>query len=346
VLERGVGNVISIVIPAFNEAQSLGLLIGEINAVATKDSLELEFIIVDDGSSDNTWETIMQMASEDQRIHGVRFRKNFGKAAALDAGFRASRGEFVITLDADLQDDPQEIPRLLEKMQEGIDVVSGWKKIRHDPWDKVIPSRVFNWLTRFTTGTKLHDINCGLKGYRQEVLKEVHLYGGMHRFVPVLAAARGFRIDEIVISHRPRRYGKSKYGSKRMLKGLLDLITVLFLTGYSHRPQHLLGGIGLVSFMLGGLGMGCLAMQWIISRLFVAIPVFHVSETALLYYALGGLLIGGQMLSLGLIAEMLAAEASRGTVSYSISEQTSNLTANTDTVTNSLPAMSEDSGEG
>ena len=313
--------MISIVVPAFNEAESLGLLMDELRSVAREHSLELEIIVVDDGSSDATWKTISELAAADYRIRGIRFRRNFGKAAALDAGFRAANGEFVFTLDADLQDDPREIPRFLEKMDEGLDVVSGWKRVRHDPWDKVVSSRIFNWLTRRTTGIKLHDINCGLKCYRKEVLREVHLYGGMHRFVPVLAASRGFRIDEIVISHRPRRHGASKYGSKRILKGLLDLITVLFLTGYGRRPQHLLGGIGLVAFVFGGLGMIWLAVQWVLSRLFDGIPVFHVSETALLYYALGGLLVGGQMLSLGLIAEMLAAEASRDSVGYSITER-------------------------
>ena len=314
-------NLISIVIPAFNESESLAQLLSELKMVATEASLDLEIIVVDDGSSDSTWQTIAELAASDHRIRGIRFRKNFGKAAALDAGFRAAEGEFVLTLDADLQDDPREIPKFLKKMHEGWDVVSGWKKVRHDPWDKVIPSRIFNWLTRITTGIKLHDINCGLKCYRKEVLREVHLYGGMHRFIPVLAAARGFRIDEMVVSHRPRQYGSSKYGSKRILKGLLDLITVLFLTGYGRRPQHLLGAIGLAAFLFGGLSMLLLALQWVLSRLFDGIPVVHVSETALLYYALGGLLVGGQMLSLGLIAEMLAAESNRDSVGYSISER-------------------------
>jgi glycosyltransferase involved in cell wall biosynthesis len=343
--ERGVGNVISIVIPALNEGESLALLVSELDAVATSEAIELEIILVDDGSSDNTWEVIAQLAAQDHRVHGIRFRRNFGKAAALDAGFRVASGRFVITLDADLQDDPREIPRLLEKICEGFDVVSGWKKIRHDPWNKIIPSRIFNWLIRMTTGIKLHDVNCGMKCYRQEVLSEVHLYGGMHRFVPVLAAARGFRVNEIAVSHRPRQYGKTKYGSKRLLKGLLDLITVLFLTGYGHRPQHLLGGIGLVAFMFGGLGMVCLAIQWVLSRLFVEIPVFHVSETALLYFALGGLLVGGQMLSLGLIAEMLAAEASRGAVSYSVLERTEFPHSPTGSKSEELPAMGEGTGE-
>ena len=321
-VSRGVSRVISIVVPVLNEDESLESLHAEIDAVASSESLELEIIVIDDGSHDRSWAVISELAMKDDRVRGIRFRKNFGKAAALDAGFRAARGSFVMTLDADLQDDPREIPRLLEKMEEGFDVVSGWKKIRHDPWNKIIPSRIFNWLVRRTTGLRLHDINCGMKCYRQEVLREVHLYGGMHRFVPVLAASRGFRVGEIAISHRPRKYGKTKYGSKRLLKGLLDLITVLFLTGYGHRPQHLLGAVGLISFVLGGLGMTSLALQWVLSRMIADIPVFHVSETALLYYSLGGLLVGGQMLSLGLIAEMLAAQSNRGTASYSIFEET------------------------
>lgn len=333
--------MISIVVPAFNEAESLGLLMDELRSVSNEHSLDMEIIFVDDGSSDTTWQTISELAAENQCIRGIRFRRNFGKAAALDAGFRAAKGDFVVTLDADLQDDPREIPRFLEKMHEGLDVVSGWKKVRHDPWGKVFSSRIFNWLTRCTTGSKLHDINCGLKCYRKEVLREVHLYGGMHRFVPVLAASRGFRIDEIVITHRPRRYGLSKYGSKRILKGLLDLITVLFLTGYGRRPQHLLGGIGLLAFLFGGLGMIWLAAQWLLSRLIDGMPVFHVSETALLYYALGGLLVGGQMLSLGLIAEMLAAEASRDSVCYSITERVESFAKKDETTPDVLSAAGE-----
>ena len=344
-MTRGVIRVISIVVPVFNEAESLESLIQEIDAVASSESLSVEIIVVDDGSRDGSWEVIAQAAQRDNRIRGIRFRKNFGKASALDAGFRLARGHFVMTLDGDLQDDPREIPRFLEKMEEGFDVVSGWKKVRHDPLNKIIPSRVFNWLVRMTTGLTLHDFNCGMKCYRQEVLREVHLYGGMHRFVPVLAAARGFHIGEIAIGHRPRKYGKTKYGSKRLLKGLLDLITVLFLTGYGHRPQHLLGGVGLVSFLLGGLGMLSLAIQWVISRMIPGVPVLHVSETALLYYSLGGLLIGGQMLSLGLIAEMLAAQSSRGATRYSITEQTDSAEPGDSAATAEIPAAEEQSHE-
>ncbi len=189
-------------------------------------------------------------------MRGIRFRRNFGKAAALNAGFRAARGETIITLDADLQDDPHEIPKFLAKIDEGCDVVSGWKQVRHDPWHKVLPSRVFNWLVSHMTGVRLHDHNCGMKSYRREVFDEVRLYGELHRFVPVLADARGFRIGEVVINHRPRKFGKSKYGVSRIAKGFFDLLTVKFLTGFGQRPQHLLGMVGLLFFFLGFLGLG------------------------------------------------------------------------------------------
>ncbi len=314
--------VISIVIPAFNECESLEVLYKELDAIAATGAFELDIIFVDDGSTDSSWEVIKRIVAADHRVRGIRFRRNFGKAAALDAGFRAARGNLVMTLDADLQDDPGEIPRFLEKIGEGFDVVSGWKQIRYDPWHKVYPSRVFNWMVRRMTGVNLHDINCGMKCYRQEVLREVHLYGEMHRFVPVLAAARGFRIGESVVAHRPRKYGQTKYGIKRFFKGFLDLFTVVFLTSYSQRPQHLLGGVGLAAFGLGALGMCYLSVMWIASRMFASIPELHVSQTALLYYSLGGMLLGGQMLSLGLLAEMIAAQMGRSTDNYSILEET------------------------
>ena len=184
---------------------------------------------------------IEQLAAADPRVRGIRFRRNFGKAAALSAGFDAARGELVVTLDADLQDDPREIPRFLAEIDKGLDCVSGWKQVRHDPWHKVGPSRVFNWLVGVLTGVKLHDHNCGFKCYRREIFDEVRLYGELHRFVPVLAAARGWKVGEIVVNHRARKFGRSKYGVTRIVKGFLDLLTVYFLTGFEQRPQHLLG---------------------------------------------------------------------------------------------------------
>ena len=216
---------------------------------------------------DNSWEIIRRLAAADPQVRGIRFRRNFGKAAALTAGFAQVRGEMVMTLDADLQDDPHEIPRFLAAMENDLDVVSGWKQVRHDPWHKVLPSRVFNAMVSGLTGVKLHDHNCGMKCYRREVLGEVRLYGELHRFMPVLAAGRGYRVGEIVINHRARKFGQSKYGVARFVKGFLDLLTVKFLTGYGQRPQHLLGTIGLSCFVLGGLWAIWLALDWVVSRL-------------------------------------------------------------------------------
>jgi glycosyltransferase involved in cell wall biosynthesis len=225
-----------------------------------------------------------------------------------------------------LQDDPAEITRLLAKLDEGFDVVSGWKRERHDPWHKVLPSRVFNWLVSHLTGVHLHDHNCGLKAFRREVMHEIRLYGELHRFVPVLAAAKGFRTAEVIVKHRPRKFGRSKYGVSRLSKGLLDLLTVKFLVGYGQRPQHLLGTVGLTAFVLGGLGMLYLAVRWAASRMNDSIlDDIHLHETASLYYCLALFLIGAQFMSIGLLGEMIAAYMVRESDTYSISEHTSPL---------------------
>src|SRR5438270_1732763 len=231
---------LSAVIPLFNEAESLTTLHAELVAVAEAEGYDIEIIFVDDGSTDGSWAEVRRLIKADQRVRGIRFRRNFGKAAALSAGFAAARGELVVTLDADLQDDPREIPRFLAEIEKGLDCVSGWKQVRHDPWHKVGPSRVFNWLVGVLTGVKLHDHNCGFKCYRREIFNEVRLYGELHRFVPVLAAARGWTVGEIAVNHRPRKFGRSKYGVTRIVKGFLDLLTVYFLTGFEQRPLHLL----------------------------------------------------------------------------------------------------------
>src|SRR5438874_8016880 len=236
--------MISVVVPVYNEKESLPQLQAELTAITAEAHLDVEVLFVDDGSRDGSWEVIQELAHRHSWVHGIRFRRNFGKAAALSAGFRAAHGEIVLTLDADLQDDPKEIPRFLAELDTGLDVVSGWKKIRHDPWHKVWPSRVFNALVSRLTGVGLHDHNCGMKCYRAEVFREIRLYGELHRLIPVLAAARGFRVGEIVINHRPRKFGHSKYGVRRFVKGFLDLLTVKFLTGFGQRPQHLLGSLG------------------------------------------------------------------------------------------------------
>ena len=262
--------MISIVIPVFNEKDSLALLHGEIAQIAENAQLDAEVLFVDDGSRDGSWDAIVVLAQQ-PRVRGIRFRRNFGKAAALSAGFAAARGDIVMTLDADLQDDPAEIPQFLAALAVGMDVVSGWKKTRHDPWHKVFPSRVFNVMVSWLTGVRLHDHNCGMKCYRAEVLREIRLYGELHRFIPVLADARGFKVGEVVIQHRPRRFGVSKYGVRRFVKGFLDLLTVKFLTGFGQRPQHLLGSVGLVSFLLGNLALCYLAVTWVIRLWYSAI---------------------------------------------------------------------------
>ena len=258
------GEMLSIVIPVLDEANSLSPLFDELAATISAQRYDAEIVFVDDGSTDCSWGTIGELAEKDSRVRGIRFRRNFGKAAALNAGFNAARGETIVTLDADLQDDPREIPKLLAKMDEGCDVVSGWKQVRHDPWHKVLPSRVFNWMVSRMTGVWLHDHNCGMKAYRREIFDEVRLYGELHRFVPVLAHARGFRVGEVVIEHRPRKFGRSKYGFARFVKGFLDLLTVKFLTGFGQRPQHFLGAAGLLFTTLGMVGMVYLAIYWIL----------------------------------------------------------------------------------
>jgi glycosyltransferase involved in cell wall biosynthesis len=315
--------MLSVVIPVLNEAESLPQLVRELDRVAIVHAYEMQIIIVDDGSTDGTWRTICQLAADDPRILGIRFRRNFGKAAALSAGFHAAEGDPIITMDGDLQDDPAEIAALIATLDDGYDVASGWKRERHDPVGKVLPSRVFNWLVSKLTGVHLHDHNCGLKAFRREVIHEIRLYGELHRFVPVLAAAKGFRTGEVVVKHRPRKHGKSKYGVSRLSKGLLDLLTVKFIVGYGQRPQHLMGTVGLAAFLLGGVGMFVLAVRWLLSRVIDGWEIVHLHETASLYYALGLFIIGAQFMSIGLLGEMIAAYWVRDTDTYSISEHTS-----------------------
>lgn len=315
--------LISAVIPVYNEADSLPTLHGELSAVAAANGYDLEFVFIDDGSKDDSWRIIAELASRDSRVQGIRFRRNFGKAAGLDAGFAAAKGDLVFTLDADLQDDPAEMPRFIQQLDQGYDVVSGYKQVRHDPWHKVFPSRVFNWLVSRLTGVVLHDHNCGYKCYRREVVREVRLYGELHRFVPVLAAARGFRVGEIVVNHRARKFGRSKYGLERLVKGFLDLLTVKFLTGFGERPQHVLGVLGLTSFALGGFGLVYLALLWLLSRIVPGRQDFHLIEHfPATIYSLGALLFGGQLLSMGLLAEMITARVNADREPYAISERT------------------------
>ncbi|MCK6541307.1 glycosyltransferase family 2 protein [bacterium] len=289
---------ISVVIPLFNEEESLPELTEKIHTVATRMGVVYEIIFVDDGSTDNSYTVIQKLKQQYAAVKALRFRKNFGKSTALSEGFKMATGTYVITMDADLQDDPEEIPHLVNKLQDGNDLVSGWKKVRHDPVSKTIPSRFFNFVTRVMSGIRLHDFNCGLKAYRREVVKDVNLYGELHRYIPVLAKWEGYRrITEIVVHHHPRKYGQSKFGLSRFLKGFLDLITVVFLTRYVKRPLHFFGFFGSLS-LLAGLGIcGYLSLDW-----FLGTPI---GQRPILFLGILLIMIGFQIISTGLIGEML-----------------------------------------
>jgi dolichol-phosphate mannosyltransferase len=316
--------MISVIIPVYDEVGSLVQLHRELDDLAAERGYELQFVLVDDGSTDGSWAAIARLAEQDARVLGIRFRRNFGKAAALSAGFDAATGDVIVTMDADLQDSPAEIPKLLARLDEGLDVVSGWKQLRRDPWHKRWPSKAFNWLVGRLTGVKLHDHNCGLKAFRRDVIHEIRLYGELHRFVPVLAAARGFRVGETVVEHRPRVYGRSKYGLSRIPKGLLDLLTVRFITRFGQRPQHWLGSVGLVSMTLGLVGMTYLAVVWVWSRL-PGQPVeaaVQLHNRPLLLYSAMLAFFGINLVAIGFVAEMIAALVSRDRDEFSIAQYT------------------------
>lgn len=313
---------LSVVVPVHNEGESLAALHAELDRVAAEHALgPVEFLFVDDGSRDESWEVVRRLASTDPRVRGIRFRRNFGKAAALTAGFAATRGRIVFTLDGDLQDDPAEIPRFLARLDEGYDVVSGWKRTRHDPWHKVGPSRVFNRMISGLTGCRLHDHNCGFKAYRAEVLKEVSIYGELHRFVPVLAHARGFRVGEIEVNHRARKFGQSKYGVSRFVKGFLDLLTVRFRIGFGQRPQHLFGGVGLVLFAIGAIGLLYLAGLWVTDHWIRGDTAHPIGTRPLLVYSATLLGVGTQLVVLGVMAELLTSYNLRAEDTYSVAER-------------------------
>jgi glycosyltransferase involved in cell wall biosynthesis len=295
-----VADLLSLVIPVFNEKESLPLLREEIDTATRELGWKIEILFVDDGSNDGSWEVIHKLAEQDRRVQGVRFRRNFGKAAALSAGFERASGAVVMTLDADLQDDPHEIPQFLAAIQSGADVVSGWKKVRYDPWHKVFPSRVFNAMVSKLTGVKLHDHNCGFKAYRAEVTREVRLYGELHRFVPVLAAAQGFRVNELVIHHRARKFGRSKFGARRFLKGFLDLLAVSFRTQFGYRPMHAFGTVTVLLILLG------LLLDIVTMLLPIGIGSRLLGNGSLLAY-----LFAGQSLLMGFLAEHVLAHSTQ-----------------------------------
>jgi dolichol-phosphate mannosyltransferase len=314
---------LTVVVPVFNEEESLRTLYGEIDEVVRSLGLNLELVMIDDGSTDSSWSIIAELAQKDPRVRGIRFRRNFGKAAALDAGLHAATSPIVMTMDADLQDDPHEIPDFLRLMNEGYDCVSGWKKTRHDPWHKVIPSHVFNKMVSRLTGVNLHDHNCGMKCYRREIFDEITLYGELHRFIPALAGARGWKVGEKVVNHRARKFGHSKYGFTRFIKGFLDLLSVKFVTSYGTRPQHFLGTVGMCSFGIGALTLLWLATRWVLARIpFLGLASYTLSGRPAVVYSAALLLFGAQVLSIGFIAELVVSQNLRRSREYSVKERT------------------------
>ncbi len=313
--------MISFVIPLMNEEENLRALHEELSSAIHAARLEsTEIIFIDDGSTDGSWNVVEEIAQDDPRVTGIKFRRNFGKAAALTAGFAQASGNVIFTLDGDLQDDPVEIPRFLAKLDDGFDLVSGWKKRRHDPWHKVGPSRVFNWLVSNVTHCHLHDHNCGYKAYRRAVIDEVTIHGELHRFVPALAHARGFRVGELEVHHRARTHGVSKYGFSRFLKGLFDLFQVRFVTRYGQRPLHVLGTIGLGFFGLGMLGLIVLMVG--------AAFGWSVALTVVPAIASGALAITGTLLiALGFVAELLTSYNLDVSKTYTIAAKVGSQTA-------------------
>lgn len=289
---------ISLVIPLLNEDDSLRPLYDQITNVMENVGKTYEIVFVDDGSIDRSFTILQSLHSEDPRVHVIRFRRNFGKSPALLAGFGAAKGKIVITMDADLQDDPAEIPNFLAKIAEGYDLVSGWKFPRLDPPSKTLPSKVFNWAVRRFTGVDLHDMNCGFKGYRSELLEELKLYGELHRFIPVLARGRGFSITEIKVHHHPRKFGKSKFGARRFMRGFLDLMTVVFLTSYLRTPLRLFGPVGILSFLIGfGIDL------WVVLNKFINND--DIRNHPILFLGIIMMIVGAQFVLTGLQSEMI-----------------------------------------
>ncbi|MCH7731366.1 MAG: glycosyltransferase family 2 protein [Candidatus Marinimicrobia bacterium] len=297
---------ISVIIPAYNEEQSLPILLDEIEG-ALSGKFEYEIIVIDDGSTDGSFELLQKRAKSDGKIRVSRFLRNYGKSTALSEGFKKARGDYVITLDSDLQDDPNEIPRLIEILESGYDLVSGWKKNRRDPFSKRVPSKFFNFITRILTGIKLHDFNCGLKAYRKSVVKSLDIYGGMHRYIPVLVCKKGYKVTETVVNHRQRKYGTTKFGRERYFHGLFDLMTVLFLNRYTRRPLHLFGIFGLIS-LISGLGIDV----WVLFLKYGFGEPFQ-KHMALLVFGVLLLILGVQFISIGLLGEMIAKANIRST---------------------------------
>jgi glycosyltransferase involved in cell wall biosynthesis len=299
---------ISVVIPLFNEEESLPELTSWIEKVMQENHFTYEVLLIDDGSRDNSWNVVVDLSKNNTNIKGIRFQRNYGKAAALHVGFQAAKGDVVITMDADLQDSPDEIPELYRMITEdGFDLVSGWKKIRHDPvLSKNLPSKFYNWTVRQMTRIKLHDMNCGLKAYKKQVIKSIEVYGDMHRFIPVLAKWAGFKkIGEKVVKHQERKYGVTKFGLERFIRGPLDLLSVMFISKFGKRPMHLFGVLGSLMFIVG-----FLAALWVgilkLYTLYHGIRIRLVADNPYFYIALSSMIIGTQLFVAGFLADLIS----------------------------------------
>jgi glycosyltransferase involved in cell wall biosynthesis len=303
---------VSIVVPAYNEKESFPELILQIEETLLPLHLEYEVIIVDDGSNDGSMEMLRSLKEQFKPLKVISFRKNHGKSAALSEGFTLAQGKYVITMDADLQDDPHEIPKLITKLEEGYDLVSGWKKKRYDPLSKTIPSRFFNFVTSRLTGIRIHDFNCGLKAYRQDVVNDLQVYGELHRFLPVLAHWDGYRVGEQVVKHHPRKYGKTKFGISRFFNGFFDLLTVLFITRYKTTPLHIFGMMGLFSMLIGLVIELYLTVGWFFGERIRNRPLFFLGILAII--------VGVQFIFFGLLGEMISANFAERT-QYTIKER-------------------------
>jgi glycosyltransferase involved in cell wall biosynthesis len=303
---------VSIVVPFLNEEESLEELYSRIKEAADNNHLSFEVCFVDDGSTDKSLDVVKNLRKTFDNVKILSFRKNYGKSAALSEGFKLAEGDNIVTMDADLQDDPAEIPNLIQKLDEGFEMVSGWKKKRHDPISKTLPSKFFNFTTSLLTGIKIHDFNCGLKAYRRDVIKEIPVYGELHRYLPVLAHWRGFKVGEIVVQHHARKYGVTKFGWRRLFHGFFDLLTVLFITRYRQKPLHLFGTVGLVSVTIGFAILLYLSILWFQGH--------GIGDRPLLFLGILLMIVGMQSFSLGLIGEMIT-NSKDEEVSYSVREK-------------------------
>ena len=301
---------ISVVVPLFNEDESLPELCAWIDKVMKKNNYSYEVLLIDDGSKDKSWEVVEQIAAENTNIKGIKFRRNYGKSAALNIGFAKAKGDVVITMDADLQDSPEEIPALYNKIAvEGFDLVSGWKAKRYDPLTKTIPTKLFNWAARKASGIYLHDFNCGLKSYKNTVVKSVEVHGEMHRYIPVLAKWAGFsNITEQVVEHQSRKYGVTKFGLERFVNGFLDLLTITFVSRFGKKPMHFFGVLGTLMFMLG-FGLFTYIGGAKLYAMFAAVPAENIANMSGFYIALTAMVIGVQLFLAGFIAEMVSRNA-------------------------------------